>query len=1247
MPGSESFKSLWADAVAQYEKHTDRKVATDHTFQEYQHLEDLETAIARKREQFGEYRTEHRRIHSTFAKCITPLQPMLRTTQAALGSTPFAPAAAVLGAASYLLQACESVTKAYDGIEELFESMCNITTRVKEYECREIDSSLQIKMTNILAHFLEIFGVAEGCIKRRRFKQWVRHTLVQDDSISASLKRLKNYIESELGLVVALTSRHVKDMRADMKASNRILQADVDELLASQRNDRQKSISSEEQRKLMDRLKTNTIDETAREHASNVEKLTKDTGDWIRRDSMFQDWEQEKAPLLWVFGKPGVGKTMLAARTIEMLRSRYPQHSEIPSLTSVSYLYFKGGNPRLQDCTKLWKTAALQIAKVNVLFKKHVIKLVDEEETFASAIRIWQRLFLDFFKEDTPSQFSTSLAFIIVDGLDEGTEVERGKFLACLSELVSQSTKDCHYRVQVIVFARPEIRADLGFKVSLGIKERTIEITPEKNTVDIDRFIQDRLKIVSMLETLKKRGASKEYQMRARYIYNSVRSRSQGMFLWASLAFDQIQDLSSPEAIENSLREAPKDLDNMLYHVLKRLDVKERLQQSYLHDLLSWVFCAFWPLQISDLFVLLLTSASQHCYMLEDHLEGRYSSLFHVSPGSVDFDPGSEEFLTALNDDALQEDDFGFLYQAEDEENGGDVAQSAMNTVGEQEDLSLTDNSNPATQHDDTEGTFQIPGSWNQRTVEFSHARIRDYLATEGDRTARRWHDCSIIPYDLDAGHVEAVLACIHILCSDVTVRYKTGSLKTYALVNWMKHLNEINFSNVSESVDAQLAHQLVRLFCDGEGLLKVAIQDDQHFIKSWLLTNIYSSLVRHIITRHVDDLDQGERDWALSVSLSARALFQPLVAACARKWLHKSGWDDEAYVDVSTKETWIMHAWNSITDEGLPSENVLDSEDIPLDALKNVANLEPLPKDEHWYTSVAWTMLMENPYGSRIGALELRPGGWAAHEGLATCYSRGLRGYEAAIKEMTAAVQTLPETETFRKLGVEFSLECRIAKWKIRLSGDEEALESAQRAYERSHSFTYGTGSLSSDAILTSIRNCIEALYRSKQYFRLAVLLQEVNTRDTLEARSLWSVFLRAQTDPYFNVNIFEKAERIAQKVDDTEFLDCMRDPLKQLGQLDAASIAESQVAQLAVDAAQWLYKYGPQVSDAVEIWETVVSLADQSDEVVQQYLYSHRNRAAGSLAMVHFEAATNSLGSGEDVSHHITALESLAMLK
>ena len=130
--------------------------------------------------------------------------------------------------------------------------MHDITVRLWEYEHGKIESSLQAKMTEILACFLDIVGKAEACVKRKRIKQWTRNMFLGEDGIGSSVDNLRGYMESELGLVIALTYRRVQDVQ--ITASDTL--DDVRTLKAGIEQDRKRHFSEVEEKSLSDALKT-------------------------------------------------------------------------------------------------------------------------------------------------------------------------------------------------------------------------------------------------------------------------------------------------------------------------------------------------------------------------------------------------------------------------------------------------------------------------------------------------------------------------------------------------------------------------------------------------------------------------------------------------------------------------------------------------------------------------------------------------------------------------------------------------------------------------------------------------------------------------------------------------------------------------------------------------------------------------------------------------------------------------------
>lgn len=104
MSAENSFEEFWLEAVAKYEKSTNRKLTHDSVFSRLRTVEDLQTEVENEEQRFKDFRTEHRKVYSVLAKCFRPIQDLVKVVQAGLGSTPYAPAVIVLGAASYLLK---------------------------------------------------------------------------------------------------------------------------------------------------------------------------------------------------------------------------------------------------------------------------------------------------------------------------------------------------------------------------------------------------------------------------------------------------------------------------------------------------------------------------------------------------------------------------------------------------------------------------------------------------------------------------------------------------------------------------------------------------------------------------------------------------------------------------------------------------------------------------------------------------------------------------------------------------------------------------------------------------------------------------------------------------------------------------------------------------------------------------------------------------------------------------------------
>ena len=358
-------------------------------------------------------------------------------------------------------------------------------------------------------------------------------------------------------------------------------------------------------------------------------------------------------------------------------------------------------------------------------------------------------------------------------------------------------------------------------------------------------------------------------------------------------------------------------------------------------------------------------------------------------------------------------------------------------------------------------------------------------------------------------------------------------------------------------------------------------------------------------------------------------------------------------------------------TDEGtndgsVDMSNIYLLGKIPLDAVESIANIEPVERSEHYYTSIAWTMMQAGHVAEYIGyagggieyaeraiehfrkAVELKSGGWVAMEGLAICYGDYLREFETAIEYIEDAKRNLPQIGDFQRIG--FGLDARIPSWTLQLGNDQESVDTAQTAYEGSRKFIYGRGIAATDAsIVRSIKNYIEALYRTGNTNRFIELLYELDQQPTCgQHTSLWTLFMQAQYNSWSNSLIFDKIGKITLTVKSDALQSFMRASIKKSIKLDADSIAQGEsYIWLADQAAQWQFSYAPQREESIELWETIVALVDQSNSNVQQSQAAYRTSAADYLSMMYFDAAKKSHNDGGDLSAHIWKLKNLAKHK
>lgn len=188
------------------------------------------------------------------------------------------------------------------------------------------------------------------------------------------------------------------------------------------------------------------------------DRLLKGTASWLQREYFFDLWMQHQAPILWIFGGPGSGKTMISTWLINPLSKKFESKSETFSGTSVGHFYMKENVEELRNPNIMLKTMAWQIQQADLLFHKHAATVSEFDRNIVRAEHTLKSLFLDFFQGPAPEGRRTLL---IIDGLDEAEIDTQRRALRLINEYVTLVREGLPARIQFAVFGRSTLRSEL------------------------------------------------------------------------------------------------------------------------------------------------------------------------------------------------------------------------------------------------------------------------------------------------------------------------------------------------------------------------------------------------------------------------------------------------------------------------------------------------------------------------------------------------------------------------------------------------------------------------------------------------------------------------------------------------------------------------------------------------------------------------------------------------------------------
>ncbi|KAI0191109.1 WD40 repeat-like protein [Astrocystis sublimbata] len=303
---------------------------------------------------------------------------------------------------------------------------------------------------------------------------------------------------------------------------------------------------------------------------------------WLTRDEKFTRWLDPETELeanklqsdtqrvsdcrfLWLYGPPGSGKSIASGHAISFLES----HN-----FDVCYYFFKAGSS--STVAMLLLSLAYQMAEANLEIRHQLFNLINQGVVVNCNDYpvIWNTLFLGcIFK--TPF---LQTQYWVIDALDECPQESRNNLLHMLMRI----NRDLP--IKVFVSSRPDNKMQQMFEHE-RIQYVTFQAGQQASLQDIAGYLHSRPILDQAIDT--------------QPLIDLILQKSDGIFLWATLMVDKLNDCYSIEDIEAVIKGVPGEM-NTFY-----ADIIDQIQNSPNAELgkciLKWIVSAPVPLSIDEL----------------------------------------------------------------------------------------------------------------------------------------------------------------------------------------------------------------------------------------------------------------------------------------------------------------------------------------------------------------------------------------------------------------------------------------------------------------------------------------------------------------------------------------------------------------------------------------------------------------------------------------------------------------------
>jgi len=195
--------------------------------------------------------------------------------------------------------------------------------------------------------------------------------------------------------------------------------------------------------------------------------------DWVLKIDTMRSWLQSTAstPLIWLQGKPGSGKSVLAAQILGFL------HAAGHSLVVSHFCTYSYASSTRYDC--ILRSLLLQLIQGDPDLIAYLYKLKDTEFAKRSVTPYsLERLIGTLAPALSKTPGETKYVHVVVDGLDECEEHKRDRLIGILDRLVSTSGSPPSVVCKLLLLSRPSdvIGRRLRKRSTISLSEQSVHV---------------------------------------------------------------------------------------------------------------------------------------------------------------------------------------------------------------------------------------------------------------------------------------------------------------------------------------------------------------------------------------------------------------------------------------------------------------------------------------------------------------------------------------------------------------------------------------------------------------------------------------------------------------------------------------------------------------------------------------------------------------------------------------------------